>query len=163
VLYGGHFGAPKSVYSRIGQSPFDERFGPGAPFPGAGDEEFALQVLRVAVPIVFEPSLKATHLAETSTWIRSQYQHCQGSGALLVARSSQGDARMSRAAARAVFTRVGKGVRAMARLRFREAAGRFAGLLGLALGALRWRVSGAQARPRAQELEPGDLTLVQLN
>ena len=150
VLYGGHFGAPKTVYSRVGNPPFDERFGPGTGLPGAGDEEFALQVLREAVPIVFEPSLSATHLAHTSTWVRDQFRHCQGSGALFVARRSWGDPTAARAAARAVVTRIAQGVRALLSLRIREGAGRFAGLGGLALGAWRW----------AHEPEPGDLMLV---
>lgn len=162
VLYGGHFGAPMTVYGRVGPAPFDERFGPGAPFPGAGDEEFALRVLGEDVPIVFEPSLQATHRAHPDTWIRDQFQHCQGSGALFVARSSRGDAGATRVATRTVATRIAKGVRASFGLRVREAAGRFAGLAGLALGAWRWRVGGAQHSPRAQEPEHGDLTLVEL-
>lgn len=163
VLYGGHFGAPRSVYSRLGDAPFDERFGPGTRLPGAGDEEFALQVLREEVPIVFEPSLKATHLAQTDTWVRDQYQHCQGSGALFMARAAWGDPTAVRAAAQAVLTRIAKGVRATLRLRIHEAAGRFAGLAGLAVGAWRWRIGGVRDARRAQESGPGDLTLVRLD
>ena len=159
VLYGGHFGAPRSAFARLGETPFDERFGPGARLPGAGDEEFALQLLRTGVPIAFEPALQATHVAPPSAWVRDQFQHCQGSGALFVARRKWDH---QPAASRAVATRIAKGFKAAARLRLREAAGRFAGLAGLAIGAWRWRLGGVQAWPRALEPQAGDLTLVEL-
>lgn len=159
VLYGGHFGAPRSVYARLGETPFDERFGPGARLPGAGDEEFALQLLRAGVPVAFEPTLEAMHVAPRSAWVRDQFQHCQGSGALFVARRKWDE---QPAASRAVATRIAKGVKAAARLRLREAAGRFAGLAGLAIGAWRWRLGGVHGWPRALEPKAGDLTLVEL-
>jgi len=159
VLYGGHFGAPRSAYERLGESPFDERFGPGSRLPGAGDEEFALQLLRAGVPIAFEPALQATHVAPPSAWVRDQFQHCQGSGALFVARREWDD---QPAASRAVVMRIAKGIKAAARFRLNEAAGRFAGLAGLAIGAWRWRLGGVRGWPRALEPKTGDLTLVEL-
>lgn len=163
VLYGGHFGAPRSVYNRVGLPPFDERFGPGTRFPGAGDEEFALRVLSVGVPIAFEPSIEATHIAEAESWVQSQFEHCQGTGAMYVLRLSSGQKGALGLAVRAIFRVTGKAVRAAAAWRFRESVGRLAGVVGILYGAVRWWVTGAENEPRAPEPVPGELSLVQLD
>jgi hypothetical protein len=163
VLYGGHFGAPRLVYDRAGSPPFDERFGPGSRFNGAGDEVFALRVLGAGVPVAFEPSIRATHVAHEDEWIRSQFQHSRGAGALLVLRSSWGDRTALGSALRGVGGIGAKGIRAAARLRFREAAGRFAAVAGITHGAWSWWVTGAGNEPRAVEPDQGELRLVHLD
>jgi glycosyltransferase involved in cell wall biosynthesis len=163
VLYGGHFGAPRSVYERAGSPPFDERFGPGSRFVGAGDEVFALRVLRAGVPITFDPAIRATHVAHEGEWIRSQLRHSRGAGAVYMLRSSWGDRRAPRAAARTVAGILAKGARAAARLRFREAAGRFAAVAGMIHGAWSWWATDAATGPSATEPGPEDLRLVPLD
>ncbi len=163
VLYGGHYGAPRSVYNRVGFPPFDERFGPGTEFPGAGDEEFALRVLSAGVPIAFEPSIEATHVAEAESWIQSQFEHCQGTGAMYVLRWSSGQKGALGLAARTIFGVTAKAIRAAAGWRFREAVGRLAGVVGILHGAVRWWVTGAENEPRASEPDPGELRLAQLD
>lgn len=144
VLFGGHFGGPRGVYDRVGVPPFDERFGPGATFPGAGDEEFAIRLLRAAVPVVFEPSVRAVHVARHGEWVRSQFTHCQGTGALYMLRLASSEPAVWRSIWSTVWSLAGKGVRSASRLRLNEAAGRFAALAGMAFGAARWWVTGSQ-------------------
>lgn len=163
VLYGGHFGAPQSVYNRVGFPPFDERLGLGAQFPGAEDEEFALRALSAGVPIAFEPSIEATHVAEAESWIQSQFEHCQGTGAMYVLRWSSGQKGALGLAARTIFGVTAKAVRAGAGWRFRESVGQLAGVVGILYGAVRWWVTGAENEPRAPEPVPGELSLVQLD
>lgn len=162
VLYGGHFGAPRSVYERAGSPPFDERLGPGTRFRGAEDETFALRVLRAGAPVTFDPAIRATHMADETGWIQSQFQHSRGAGALFVLRWSWGDRDAPGVAARTVVRVAAKGIRAALRLRFREAAGRFAAVGGMVGGALVWWTTGAGREPSASEPQPGELRLVRL-
>lgn len=138
VLYGGHFGAPRAAFDALGSPPFDERFGPGSRFPGAGDEEFALRLLDAGVPIAFEPSIHATHVADASSWVGSLFYHSQGAGALYVSRMQHRRPAAFGALFRTTGGLVAKGVRSAVRLRFRESAGWFASLAGMGMGAVRW-------------------------
>lgn len=142
VLYGGHFGAPRAAFAVLGERPFDERFGPGAPFPGAGDEEFALRMLDAGVPIVFDPALRATHLAGADTWVASLFVHSQGAGAMFVSRLQERRPKALGAALRTAAGLVSRGLRSSLRLRLRESAGWFASLAGMSLGATRWLFGG---------------------
>lgn len=143
VLYGGHFGAPRAAFAALGDRPFDERFGPGADFPGAGDEEFALRLLDVGVPIVFDPALRAVHLAGADTWIASLFLHSQGAGAMFLSRLQERRPHALEAASRTAAGLVARGFRSGLRLRFRESAGWFASLAGMGVGAARWLLGGA--------------------
>jgi glycosyltransferase involved in cell wall biosynthesis len=163
VLFGEQFGAPRAVFERAGSPPFDERFGPNSPFPGAGDEEFAMRVLKAGVPIVFDPSIQGTHLAYPETWIRSLWTHAQGVGAMYALRWSEGERAVLGIALRNVFGIIAKGLRIAASLRFREAAGRFANAAGIVGGAVRWTASDVKDAPREGQAEPGALTLVPLD
>lgn len=162
VLFGGHFGAPRDVFTRAGRPPFDERLGPGTRFPGAGDEEFAIRLLRAGVPIAFEPSLSATHVADVDTWIRSQHQHSIGVGASYLIRWSSGERRAPVAAMRTLCGVLLKGLHNFLRLHFREGAGRVAGALGILRGALRWTISAERHEPPASEPGPGEVYEVPL-
>lgn len=160
MLYGGHFGAPRTVFARVEQPPFDERFGPGTRFPGAGDDEFAVRLVRAGVPVALDPSIQATHVASPGTWIGDQYRHSIGTGAMYVLRWSSGEPAVLRIVFRNLLTILVKVIRNLTRLRFREAAGRLAGVAGIVHGAWRWSVSGASEEPRAVEPQPDDLRLV---
>jgi len=154
VLYGGHFGAPRAAFAALGEHPFDERFGPGARFPGAGDEEFALRLLDAGVPIVFDPALRATHLAAADTWVASLFVHSQGAGAMFVSRLRERRPHALEAAWRTAAGLVSRGLRSSLRLRLREAAGWFASLAGMGLGALRWLVGRGPRAAAAGGREP---------
>lgn len=162
VLFGEQFGAPKTAFERAGSPPFDERFGPGSSFPGAGDEEFAVRVLKAGVPIVFEPSIQATHLAHSRHWVRSQWTHAQGVGAMYVLRWSSGERRALAVAMRNLLGILAKSGRNVVTLRWHEAVGRLAGAAGIFQGALRWRFSGAIRGPRTREPASEELTLLTL-
>jgi GT2 family glycosyltransferase len=157
VLFGGHFGAPRIAYELAGSPPFDERFGPGTRFPGAGDIAFALRLLRAGVPVVFDPSIRVTHMARAEEWVGDLFRHSQGNGALFVHRLLSGEPRVLRMAANTLAGNLAKGLRAAARGRFRESAGRFALILGIMYGAGRWIVTRAGKTPSAVSPRPGDL------
>lgn len=149
VLYGGHFGAPRIVFERLGTPVFDERFGPGTRFPGALDEEFALRLLDAGVPVVFDPEIRAVHVAEPSTWVESLFTHSQGAGAMHVLRLQQRRPAALRALLRTTAGLVTRAIRSAARLRFRESAGWLASVVGMVLGALRWLTLAPPSAPTA--------------
>lgn len=163
VLFGEQFGAPRTVYERAGTPPFDERFGPASPFPGAGDEEFAIRVLKAGVPVVFDPAIQGTHLAYPDTWVRSLWTHAQGVGAMYVLRWTAGERVVVGIALRNVLGMIAKGVRVGAMLRFHEAAGRFANAAGIVVGAIRWIAGDVKRSPRAAEVGSDALTFVPLD
>lgn len=124
---------------------------------------FAMPVLTAGVPVAFEPSIRVTHAAHESEWIRSQFEHSKGAGAFLVLRSSVEERAVWSIAIREVAGITAKGVRAAARLHFRDAAGRFAAVAGILHGAFDWWRSDAGNQPRATEPGAGDLGLVPLD
>jgi glycosyltransferase involved in cell wall biosynthesis len=83
ILYGGHFGAPRAAFDRLGRFPFDVRLGPGTRFPGAGDEDFARRAVKSGIPIVYEPSIMVRHHPRSRAWARMAYSHSIGNGAML--------------------------------------------------------------------------------
>jgi hypothetical protein len=162
TLYGGHFGAPRSLFERLSAPPFDERFGPGTRFPGAGDTELARRALAKGMPIVFDPGVRATHLADPSSWIRSQHLHSIGDGAMFAVRASEGEPGMFGVAVRTLAAVTAKGLHNLAMLRVREGAGRLYGAVGLIRGAWRWWRGDEKHEPRTRVPAPDELRLVEL-
>jgi glycosyltransferase involved in cell wall biosynthesis len=61
VLYVQNMAMFKSAAAEIG--PFDERLGPGTPFPGCEDSDFAFRALEAGYSIVYEPAAIVSHRA----------------------------------------------------------------------------------------------------
>lgn len=61
VLFALNMAIYRSAVEDIG--PFDERLGPGTPFPAAEDSDFALRALEAGYSIVYEPTAIVRHRA----------------------------------------------------------------------------------------------------
>lgn len=118
---------------------FDERLGPGTPFPGAEDSDLGFRLLEAGVRIVYEPRALLRHRAwrPMSELLPLRYGYGVAQGAFYAKHTVPGDARM-----------LGRFVRDAAR-RVRRFPGRLlregrtalddpAFLLGNVVGALRW-------------------------
>lgn len=162
TLYGGHFGAPRSLFERLDGPPFDERFGPGTKYPGSTDTELARRALAQGMPIVFDPAIRATHLSNPSAWIRSQHLHSIGDGAMFLVRASEGEPGMLGVAVRTITAVTAKGLHNLATLRVREGTGRLFGAAGLIRGAWRWWRGAERHEPRTRVPTPDELRLVEL-
>jgi hypothetical protein len=114
------------------------------------------------VPVAFEPTIEATHVARSRDWVRDQYAHSQGTGGLVALRWASGDRAALGIAARTVSTCLGKGVKAGLSLRGRVAAGRFAAVVGITMGAWRWWRTGASGAARAVPASDEEVRPVQL-
>lgn len=151
TLYGGHFGAPRAAFERLGPCPFDDRLGPGARYPGADDEDFARRILEAGVPIVYEPSIAVRHHPQPSAWGPMAYRHSMGHGAMLAKELLAGHPGVLLPLGAALSVELGKAGRAAAGRNGREAAQRLLSGVGIAVGFGRWLTEAATERLRRSE------------
>jgi len=139
TLYGGHFGAPRAVFEALLPHPFDERLGPGARYPGAGDEDFACRVLAAGIPVVYEPSITVRHHpGPRGSWSRMEYRHAIGNGGMLAKQLLAGDRGAGKRLAESMAIALGKTARALVRGNTDEAAARLMSAGGIGIGFVRW-------------------------
>lgn len=151
TLYGGHFGAPRAVFEALLPRPFDERLGPGARYPGAGDEDFACRVLAAGIPIVYEPSIAVHHHpGPRGSWSRMAYCHAVGNGGMLAKQLLAGDLAAGKRLAESLAIALGKTARAMARGHAGEATARLMSAGGIGLGFGRWLGEALTGRLEAE-------------
>jgi glycosyltransferase involved in cell wall biosynthesis len=136
ILYGGHFGASRELFARLGPTPFDEKLGPGAQFPGAEDEDFGYRVLKAGFPIVYEPSIEVTHHPEMHDYRRTSYTHGIGGGAFVAKHALQGDIGILGRLVHGFIVNLMKSARAYLRLQELEGSIRLFNSLGLMIGFL---------------------------
>jgi len=149
VLYGGHFGAPRELFDRLGPRPFDERLGPGTPFPAAEDADFGWRVLAAGIPVVYAPEVRARHVTDKSTGAARYWSYGVGFGGAAAKHTRAGWRPARRLFLRALGTTSGKAVRAAASLRPADASGRALALVGMLVGFYRW--SGAARRGEREQ------------
>ena len=150
VLYGGHFGAPREVFDRLGPRPFDERLGPGTPFPAAEDADFGWRVLAAGIPVVYAPEVRARHVTDKSTGAARYWSYGIGFGGAAAKHIRAGWRPARRLFLRALGTTSGKALRAAVSLRPAEASGRALAVVGMLVGLYRW--SGAARRSAREQL-----------
>jgi GT2 family glycosyltransferase len=80
VLYVLNMALPRAAIAEIGS--FDERLGPGTPFPGGEDSDFGFRLLEAGYRIVYEPAAivyhRAWRAAAERDQIRQNYGRSQG-------------------------------------------------------------------------------------
>lgn len=146
LLYGGAFGADRTVIDRLGPDPFDERLGVGARFRGGEDEDFGYRALKAGFPVIYEPSIIVTHFPETEGWRRSSFTRSFGGGAFFAKHIFRGDRALLRNFGWVLFIQMAKSFRSYLRFQAREGTMRLLSFAGLLAGFLSWAFS-AQSMP----------------
>jgi glycosyltransferase involved in cell wall biosynthesis len=80
VLAGGHMAAYRSAFTEVGS--FDERFGAGALFASAEDNDFGFRLLEAGYRIVYEPGAILYHRAwrPAGEYFRLRWRYGRGKG-----------------------------------------------------------------------------------
>lgn len=146
ILFGGHFGASRELFANLGPAPFDESLGPGAQFPGADDEDFGYRVLKAGFPIVYEPSIVATHHPGNQSWRHMRYTHAVGYGAFIAKHTLQGDIAIFWRLGYAFIVHLVKSVRAYLHAQELEGSARLLSSAGLIIGFLSWVIMISRKR-----------------
>jgi GT2 family glycosyltransferase len=146
VLYTGNCGLSRATFELVGG--FDERLGPGTPYPSAEDNDLAHRLLAAGVAIVYEPAAIVRHRAwrPRTDAIGVRWRYGLGQGAFLAkhARDRRHATlpRLRRQLARSARRTVGS-----VRRDRRVAAEHLASFVGLVVGAGRWTLTTGWRRP----------------
>lgn len=79
VLFPLNMAMYKNAIEKVG--PFDERLGPGTPFPGGEDNDFGLRLLDANFRIIYAPSAALYHRAWRAEPLRLRWGYGRGQGA----------------------------------------------------------------------------------
>jgi GT2 family glycosyltransferase len=132
---------------------FDERLGPGTPYPAAEDNDLGYRLLEAGYSIVYVPGAVVEHRAWRSDVVRLRWQYALGQGAYYAKHLSPRDRHMAGRLVRHLVRYAGRAVRRGVRLD-RSAVGYAAATAGMLMGAARWlttdgRRDSAARRPSA--------------
>jgi GT2 family glycosyltransferase len=137
VLYPLNMAMHREVLSAIG--PFDERLGPGTPFPGAEDNDFGFRVLERGYSIEYAPSAALEHRAwrPGSDYVKLRWAYGRAQGAFYAKHRNTSERYIARRFTADLRHRLR---RLMQRKtpEFRLATGDIAYVLGLLTGAAEW-------------------------
>jgi GT2 family glycosyltransferase len=137
VLYPLNMALYRSAFDDIGC--FDERLGPGTPFPAAEDNDLGLRLLRAGYQIRYVPEPIVYHRdwrSEDQLW-SLRWSYGRGQGAYYAKHLSIRDGHMTRRMLGDVFRHVWQGV-CRARKQHHLALGDGAYTLGLLAGSAQW-------------------------
>lgn len=155
VLYTGNCGLRRVTLERVGG--FDERLGPGTPFPSAEDNDLAHRLLVAGVEIVYEPGAIVRHRAwrRRSDAIGVRWRYGLGQGAFL--------AKHARDRRHGTLPRLGRQLarssrRALANVRRDRGASaeHVAMALGVIAGAARWTLTAVWRRGSGPAAHPSE-------
>jgi len=140
VLYSGNMAMYRASFDVIGG--FDERLGPGAPFPAAEDNDFGFRLLEAGYRIIYTPAAELYHLAwrERPDMVRLSWNYGYGQGAVLAKHLSLRDRHMLWRMCHGILQRLW---RIPHRLRYRswEAFADAIYVLGLIAGFSKWLIT----------------------
>jgi GT2 family glycosyltransferase len=152
-LFSNNMALRRQAFSEVGG--FDERFGAGAPFSNAEDNDLGYRLLEAGYEIVFVPGAILYHRGARSgrALARLDFSYGRGQGAFYAKHMSWSDRHMLRRMGRNVRYRLRRLAPALRGNRgaLREAIY----LAGLATGALGYARRYAGRRPAPQATEPG--------
>jgi|GEM_PF-4809921 len=141
VLIGAYFGGSKKLFELAGPSPFDEKLGLGARYPAAEDDEFAYNLQKKGLPVVYEPGIVVTHHTKrVSGWRRMRYTRSIGSGGAIAKHFLLGDYKIIFELARQFLVNLKKAVHALVRFNEPEGTSRLLASAGLLYGFTRWTI-----------------------
>lgn len=138
VLYPMNMAMYRSAPDEVG--PFDERLGPGTPFPAAEDNDFCYRLLEAGYRILYVPGAALTHRAWRSgrEYLPLRWNYGSGQGAFYAKYVGLRDRYMLGRMCAAVAHRVRGIALGVLRRDLHGACGNLAYLAGLLYGSLRW-------------------------
>ncbi len=137
VLYPQNMAMDRAVFSEIGG--FDERLGPGTPFPAAEDNDFCWRLLEAGYRIVYEPQATVRHRAWRSqtAYLPLRWGYGRGQGAFYAKYLSANDRFLFWCMVSSLRGHIGRFARRLGNER-RLDAGEIAYTLGVLTGAAQW-------------------------
>jgi O-antigen biosynthesis protein len=140
VLYPMNMGLYRSAFEEVGV--FDERLGPGTPFPAAEDNDLCDRLLQAGFEIHYEPTAVLTHRAWRSDrdYLGLRWAYGRGQGAFYGKILSVRDGHALRCLRADFAHRARRLVQGLRRTR-RRSIGEAVYLLGLMAGMTQWLVS----------------------
>lgn len=142
VLVGGQFGTSRKVLELLIPAPFDESLGVGSQFPGADDDEFAYRVLKLGVPVVYEPKIQVLHYAlPIKKWRTMHFTRAIGIGAAMSKHAYGGDLRMIPDLIAYNLIQLGKSLKSLLKLDEPECTARIGAAVGATYGYFGWIIA----------------------
>jgi GT2 family glycosyltransferase len=137
----------RGTYAEVGG--FDERLGPGTPFPGAEDVDLGFRLLEAGYRIIYVPDAVIYHRAwrKPSSYLSIRWAYGLALGGFYAKHLSVRDRWMAHSMLAVLRSRMSRGVRALAG-RPRAAMGDFLSVAGIVAGTGLWWLTQAR-RPRA--------------
>ncbi len=145
VLYPMNMALYRSAINDVGS--FDERLGPGTPYPAAEDNDFGFRLLEAGYRIIYAPEVVLHHRAwrGEDDYIPLRWSYGRGQGAYYAKYLSLGDRYMLRRMRRDIGRHVLKFTHRVRRER-RLAFGDAAYILGILSGATQWLMTQRRMR-----------------
>lgn len=135
VLYPLNFGLHRATFDRVGG--FDERLGPGTPFPAAEDNDFGFRLLEAGCTIAYVPEAVLEHRGWRSDYFKLRWSYGMGQGGYYAKHLSLRDTYMMRRMGRDIRRRAFDLPR-LALTNRRRGLGNLVFILAITAGCLRW-------------------------
>jgi GT2 family glycosyltransferase len=141
VLYPLNMAMFRSTFDEVGL--FDERLGPGTPYPAAEDNDFGFRVLEHGYQIVYAPEAVIYHRAWRTSrdYLPLRWSYGRGQGAFYAKHLSLRDRYIVRRVLRELIQHTLR-LSLVLRGQRRAALGSMAYMLGLLSGAIQWCLTG---------------------
>jgi GT2 family glycosyltransferase len=155
VLLGGNSALYRSALDRVGA--FDERLGPGTPFPAAEDNDLGYRLLGAGYRIIYAPEALVYHQAWRPEWdyVLLRWRYGRGQGAYYAKHFSLRDRHMLGRMRSDISRHVRRLPRRVLRLERRLAYRDVLYVLGLLSGAARWLLTQGAELPGRPPLGRG--------
>lgn len=137
VLYPMNMAMHRTTFNLVGQ--FDERLGPGTPYPAAEDNDYGFRALEHGVTIQYLPDAEVQHRAWRTDINRLRWHYALGQGAFYAKHVQFRERHMLRRLGREASRYLGLTAYYATRLD-RRAVGYAASAAGLAVGAVSWHM-----------------------
>ena len=123
---------------RVGQ--FDERLGPGTPFPAAEDNDLGFRILEAGYRIIYEPRAVLYHRAWRTErdYVRLRWSYGRGQGGYYAKHASLKDRYMLERMVRDILCRLGQAPRRLWRKQPDKIVSDGLYVLGVVSGAIEW-------------------------
>jgi GT2 family glycosyltransferase len=138
VLYPLNFGLHRATFERVGG--FDERLGPGTPYPAAEDNDFGFRLLEAGCTIAYVPEAVLEHRGWRSDYVKLRWAYGMGQGAYYAKHLSLRDRYMLGRMARDIRSRVFE-LPKLALSNRRRGLGNVVFIAAACVGCVRWLVT----------------------
>ncbi len=145
VLFAANMAIYRAALEAVGV--FDERLGPGSPFPGAEDNDLGFRLLEDGYRVHYVPEAVVYHRAWRSerAYIPLSWGYGRGQGAFYAKHLRRNDRYMLRRMGRDITGYLIRGGHHLVQGRLRRACGDLATIIGVISGAWAWRAARRRA------------------